>query len=121
MLTNSNQETPELHFRMQHPPEVDVLADLRIGPYRLDRELGRGGMGIVYLAHREDDELAMTVTVKLIKNQLASPDALQNFIQERQVLADLKHPHIAMLLDAGTTRGLPYFIMEYLKGVLQIA
>ena len=89
----------------------------RIGPYRLERELGSGGMGVVYLAVRDDAELRMNVAVKLIKPQAVSPVVLERFRRERQLLADLKHPHIAVLLDAGATEdGLPYFIMEYVEG-----
>ncbi len=89
----------------------------RIGPYRIERELGHGGMGSVYLAQRDDDELAMTVAVKLIRPGIAKPAMVELFRNERQLLADLKHPHIGMLLDAGTTKdGQPYFIMEYIEG-----
>lgn len=88
-----------------------------IGPYRLERKLGQGGMGVVYLGRRQDEELEMAVAVKLAHERLASPELLERFRRERQLLADLKHSHIAMLLDAGTTPdGRPYFIMEYIEG-----
>ena len=94
-----------------------VLLGRRIGPYVLARELGRGGMGTVFLGLRDDDELKMSVAVKLIQAKLATPELVEDFRRERQLLADLKHPHIAVLLDAGTiSDGYPYFIMEYIEG-----
>ncbi|CAM2007167.1 nSTAND1 domain-containing NTPase [Acanthopleuribacter pedis] len=89
----------------------------RFGAYRVLRELGSGGMGSVYLAEREDDDLRMKVCVKLLHADLDSPEILARFHRERQLLADLRHPHIATLLDAGQTEtARPYFIMEYLDG-----
>ena len=88
-----------------------------LGPYRLIRPLGRGGMGSVHLAERQDGEVTMRVAIKLVRRELVSPDILNRFRKERQVLADLHHPNIARLLDAGTTEdGLPYLIMEYIDG-----
>jgi serine/threonine protein kinase/TolB-like protein len=89
----------------------------RIGPYRIIRELGRGGMGIAYLAERADHAYARRVAVKLIKRGMDTDAIVERFIHERQILADLSHPNIAMLLDGGTTDdGLPYFVMEYVEG-----
>ena len=95
---------------------IDMIGRM-IGPYRLERELGRGGMGTVFLGVRSDDELNMKVSVKLLHREVASSRMLELFRRERQVLADLKHPHIATIHDAGTTvDGFPYFIMEYIEG-----
>ena len=89
----------------------------RIGPYEMIRELGRGGMGTVYLAERADHEFQQHVAVKLLKRGMDSEDILRRFRQERQILASLDHPYIARLLDGGMTPdGLPYFIMEYIEG-----
>jgi len=89
----------------------------RIGAYRLERKLGQGGMGTVYLARRQDDVLEMAAAIKLAHERLCSGEEMQRFHQERQFLANLKHPHIAMLLDAGTTeQDHPYFIMEHIEG-----
>ncbi len=97
---------------------AEPLRDRRIGPYRVVRELGRGGMGVVYLAERVDGEFRREVAIKLLR---ASPDAEElhrRFIAERQILASLSHPHIAQLLDGGTTEGqLPYLVMEYVDGL----
>ena len=92
-------------------------AERRIGAYRVVRELGRGGMGVVYLAERDDGQFTRRVAVKLLR---ASPDAEElhrRFVAERQILASLVHPHIAQLLDGGVTDGrLPYLVMEYVDG-----
>lgn len=89
----------------------------RIGAYEVLAELGRGGMGVVLLARRADDEFQKKVAIKLVRPGLASDVALQRFRSERQISAILDHPNIARLLDGGTTeRGEPYFVMEYVEG-----
>ena len=90
----------------------------RIGPYKILREIGRGGMGIVYLASRDDDQYSKQVAIKLIKRGMDTDAVLQRFRHERQILANLEHPNIARLLDGGTNNdGLPYFVMEYIEGL----
>lgn len=89
----------------------------RIGPYRLIRELGRGGMGVVYLATREDAQFKQRVAVKVLKRGMDTEDILKRFELERQVLAGMNHPGIARLYDGGETEeGLPYFAIEYVEG-----
>jgi tetratricopeptide (TPR) repeat protein len=89
----------------------------RLGSYRLVRELGRGGMGAVWLAERADEEFHKEVAVKLLKRGTDTDEVLRRFRAEREILARLAHPNIAGLLDAGTTPdGLPYFVMEYVAG-----
>ena len=89
----------------------------QIGAYRIVRELGRGGMGTVYLGERCDAQFDMRVAIKLIKRGMDTDAVLQRFRHERQILAGLEHPNIARLLDGGTTGdGLPYFVMEYVDG-----
>ena len=89
----------------------------QLGAYRIVRELGRGGMGTVYLAERADAQFQMRVAIKLIKRGMDSDAVLERFRHERQILAGLEHPNIARLLDGGTTdEGLPYFVMEYVDG-----
>jgi len=91
--------------------------DERIGPYRVVRRIGRGGMGSVFLAVRADGEFHKHVAVKVIRSGLATPALLRQFKAERQMLARLDHPNIARLLDAGVTAsGLPYVMMEYVEG-----
>ncbi|MCH9646645.1 MAG: serine/threonine-protein kinase [Deltaproteobacteria bacterium] len=88
-----------------------------IGPYRLLRRLGQGGMGVVYLAQRNDDTFRRRVVIKLVRPGLEREDLLQRLKAERQILAGLDHPGIARLVDSGsTTEGLPYFVMEYVEG-----
>ena len=92
-------------------------ADERIGSYRIIRELGRGGMGAVYLAERADDEFKKQVAIKLLKRGTDTDEVLRRFRSEREILARLEHPNIAHLIDGGTTDdGLPYFVMEYVVG-----
>ena len=89
----------------------------RIGPYRILRELGQGGMGVVYLAARADEEFRKRVALKVIRSGAASEEVVRHFKRERQILAGLDHPNIAKLLDGGTTDdGLPYFVMEHIEG-----
>ena len=90
----------------------------RVGSYRIVRELGRGGMGAVYLAVRADDEFQKRVAIKLVKRGMDTDFILRRFRQERQILASLDHTYIARLMDGGTTEdGLPYFVMEYIEGL----
>jgi non-specific serine/threonine protein kinase/serine/threonine-protein kinase len=91
--------------------------DSRVGPYRLIRPIGRGGMGAVYLAVRDDDVFQKRVAIKLLKRGMDTEAIVRRFQHERQILAALEHPNIASLLDGGTTAdGLPYFAMEYVEG-----
>ncbi|MBV9926825.1 MAG: serine/threonine protein kinase [Acidobacteria bacterium] len=88
-----------------------------VGHYRLVEEIGRGGMGVVYLAERGDGEFRQGAAVKLIRRGLDTEDILRRFRNERQILASLSHPNIARLLDGGTAPdGSPYFVMEYVEG-----
>src|SRR5262249_51446826 len=89
--------------------ESAALVGRRLGPYRIERRLGSGGMGTVYRAQRDGD-YRQQVALKVIRPGLDSGEVLRRFRTERQVLADLAHPHIARLLDGGTTDdGRPYF------------
>ncbi len=94
-----------------------ALEGMRIGPYLLIQPIGHGGMGSVYLAHREDD-YRQTVAIKLVRQGLGNEEARRRFRHERQVLARLEHPHIARLYDGGTTgEGRPYLVMEWVEGL----
>jgi eukaryotic-like serine/threonine-protein kinase len=89
-----------------------------IGPYRVVREIGRGGIGAVYLAERADEQYQKQVAIKLIKRGMDTDSVLRHFRNERQILASFDHPNIARLFDGGTaTNGLPYFVMEYVEGL----
>jgi len=97
--------------------DAKSLIGERIGKYKITGELGAGGMGAVYLAERSDGEFSQRVALKLIKRGMDSDAILRRFFNERQILASLKHPNIAHLVDGGTTDdGLPYFVMEHVEG-----
>ena len=96
---------------------VQTLTGRRIGAWRLERLLGEGGMGAVYLATRQDGQFDQTAALKLIACRLASTPLQDRFRQERQILARLNHPNIARLIDGGTTEeGDPYLVMDYVEG-----
>jgi eukaryotic-like serine/threonine-protein kinase len=95
----------------------DSLAGRSLGPYRLLRRIGHGGMGSVYLAVREDDQFHRRVAVKAVKPELVSEQAMRRFQNERQTLAALDHPNIVKLLDWGASEdGIPYLVMDYVEG-----
>ena len=90
----------------------------RVGKYRLLRLIGRGGMGNVFLAARNDDEFRKTVAVKVVNTFWSDEEMAQRFRRERQILAKLEHPNIARLLDGGTTKDkVAFLVMEYVSGV----
>jgi tetratricopeptide (TPR) repeat protein/predicted Ser/Thr protein kinase len=94
--------------------DAERLVGASIGPYRVVRQLGHGGMGTVFLAVREHEEFSQRVALQLARGGEA---LVQRFRQERQILAALEHPNIARLIDGGTTAdGLPYLVMEYVEG-----
>jgi serine/threonine-protein kinase len=97
--------------------EIEIIEGKRIGPYKIIREIGRGGMGAVYLAERDDDQYQRQVAIKVIKRGMDTDFIVQRFRNERQILANLEHSNIARLLEGGATAdGLPYFVMEYIEG-----
>ncbi len=98
--------------------ETPDLVGKKFGVYEIIEEIGRGGMGSVYLAKRTDEEFEKQVAIKIIKRGMDTDAVLDRFRNERQILASLEHTNITRLLDGGTTDdGLPYFVMEYIKGV----
>jgi serine/threonine-protein kinase len=120
---------PELRREIEALLRADAAADRfleplpvfapgsRIGPYRLSRQIGEGETSRVYLATRDDGEYHQRVAIKLLRPGIDSQQVLQRFHQERQILASLIHPHIARLLDGGSTpAGQPYLVMEYVDG-----
>lgn len=93
------------------------LEGRRFGPYEVLRQLGEGGMGSVYLAARADGAYRKHVALKLVRATAASPQVLQRFQREREILALLDHPNIARIIDGGTTDdGSPYLVMDYVEG-----
>src|SRR5262245_38219540 len=95
----------------------DDLTGERVGHYRVKRLIGRGGMGDVYEAERDDEQFRQQVAIKIIKRGMDTEFVRDRFLRERQILASLDHPHIARLFDGGATpNGLPYFVMEFVAG-----
>ncbi len=93
------------------------LEGQRLGPYRILRKLGAGGMGDVYLAERADEEYQQQVAIKLVRSGVFSRQVQGRLRMERQILATLQHPNIARLLDGGRAPdGTPYLVMEYIDG-----
>src|SRR6516165_2982472 len=123
LLANDRDDTRTLHSLVASDlkglggaassPEMG----LRVGSYRLVRELDSGGMGTVYLAVRSDDQYFQIVAVKMVRKGVESPALLQRFRAERQILATLTHPNIGAILDGGETEdGRPFIVMEYVEG-----
>ncbi len=107
-------DEPFFSFR-QPAPELE--AGRRLGPWRLLRPLGSGGMGTVYLAERDDGAFGLTVAVKVLTAGLHTEELISRFEAERHILARLIHPNIARLLDGGTSEdGRPFLVMEYVEG-----
>ncbi len=104
--------------RIDREPDEDVQAGAVIGNYRLVREIGTGGMGVVWLARRSDGQLDRDVALKLPHVHLLAGAVRERFARERNILARLNHPHIATLYDAGlAANGRPYLALEYVDGV----
>lgn len=99
------------------PSASGQFGGMRIGPYELIREISHGGMGVVYLAVRNNQHYFQTVAIKFLRSGLDSADMISRFLHERQILANLNHPNIAAILDGGSTAdGLPYIVMEHIEG-----
>ena len=114
--TTAFEEFAEFAATRLRNDERDRIGE-RIGAYAIVRELGRGGMGAVYLAERADGQFEKCVAIKVLKRGTDTDEVLRRFRIERQILANLEHPNITRLLDAGTTTdGLPYLVMEFIEG-----
>ena len=93
------------------------LTGRRVGAYRLERFLGRGGMGTVYRADRADGQFEQRVAIKLLSIGAMNPVTHERFLAEREILAKLEHPNVGRLFDGGVSDdGTPYFVMEYIDG-----
>ncbi|MGE0439649.1 MAG: tetratricopeptide repeat protein [Gemmatimonadales bacterium] len=107
--------TPERLAAAVTPGPLELIGRV-LGPYRIVEVVGRGGMGVVCLAERED--VGKRVALKLVAGGLASPERVARFFRERRVLAQLEHPDIARLLDAGVADdGTPWLAMEFVAGL----
>ena len=95
----------------------EAMLGRQLGAWRIVEVIGRGGMGAVYAVERSDGAYAQRAALKLIRAAADSPAARERFLRERQLLAQLRHPNIATLLDGGfSDEGDPYFVMEYVDG-----
>ncbi|MBL8179047.1 MAG: serine/threonine protein kinase, partial [Bryobacterales bacterium] len=107
-------EEAERFFSRLEPP---ARVARRVGPYEIREELGRGGMGSVHRAERVDGEFRREVAIKFMSLFAGAAELRSRFQEEKRILAALQHPHIAQLLDAGTTEeGVPYLVMELVEG-----
>lgn len=98
-------------------PREETLSGTQIGVWRLERAIGRGGMGTVYLARRADGDFEQRGALKIIRSGMDSPDMLLRFRRERRLLAQLEHANVARLLDGGVAEnGRPFIVMEYVEG-----
>ena len=95
----------------------EAMLGRQLGAWRITGVIGRGGMGAVYAVQRSDGAYLQQAALKLIRSAADSPAARERFLRERQLLAQLRHPNIATLLDGGfSDEGDPYFVMEYVDG-----
>ena len=95
---------------------VSMNPGARIGPYTIREQIGEGGMGVVYVAE-QTEPVQRKVALKIIKPGMDTKEVIARFEAERQALAFMEHPNIARVLDAGTTDGRPYFVMELVRGI----
>lgn len=115
--TDGFLETPAWK-RLAAPQAVDPPPPARIGPWRVEAEIGHGGMGRVFRGRRDDGAFEQRVAIKLVRAEYASPSMRRRFLAERRILAGLEHPGIARLLEGGATpEGTPYLVLEYVDGV----
>jgi eukaryotic-like serine/threonine-protein kinase len=118
---DTGEESPLLEALQASAASVvqdDLAAGRMVGPYRIEREIGRGGMAVVYLAVRADGEFRKRVAIKLIKRGMDTMTVVERLRRERRILAALEHPAIARLLDGGTTPdGRPWIAMEFVEGI----
>jgi len=109
---------PRPRLPVEFPPRTSRLIGAVVGAYRIEREIGRGGMGVVYEARYVDPQFDRRVAIKTLPIGFDVPELQWRFRRERQILSRLEHPNIATLFDGGTTSdGVPYIVMEFVEGV----
>ncbi len=119
LLANDSPVTFELSQAIRVTQAESYYQEGQIlGHYKLIKEIGRGGMGAVFLAERTDGEYDQKVAIKILQDGHSSDSLIQKLRNERQILANLKHPNIVNILDGGTTeQGIPFIVMEYVEGI----
>jgi len=122
-LLNAHREAGDRLDNASLKATADVFLDSSdpwigtfIGPYQVIASIGKGGMGAVYRAVRVEQQYVKQVAIKLLRPGLGDDSYQRRFMNERQIMASLDHPNIARLLDIGTIKGLPYYVMEYIEG-----
>ncbi len=116
-LLNADRQQPDLGETVDHSVSSPIATSKTIGPYKILQEIGKGGMGVVYMAE-QTEPVKRRVALKIVKPGLDTDQVVARFEAERQALAMMDHPNIAKVLDAGATDdGRPYFVMELVKGV----
>src|SRR5712692_11512692 len=111
-----DRNVAQIADQMLRPAAAPSVSFQDFGPYRIKGVLGEGGMGVVYLAERED--LGSLVAIKILRDAWLSPARRERFASEQRTLAQLNHPSIARLYDADTLDdGTPWFVMEYVDGI----
>ena len=109
------ENSPAPHMLLFQPT---AMSPRKIGAYRITRMIGQGGMAVVYLGERDDQEFRKSVAIKMVQPGTNAKELFQRFRNERQTLAALDHPNIVRLLDGGSTEeGLPYLVMDYVDGM----
>jgi serine/threonine protein kinase len=117
LLQQAEKETSRLTGGHRWGPAAEQPGDM-VGPYRLEREIARGGMGVVWIAQRADGSFDRRVALKLPRAEWAAPGLAERMARERSILASLAHPNIAQLYDAGwTEQGRPFLALEFVEGV----
>ena len=126
-IANLVQELLQEHDALSHahflegqlqPPGEQSLTGRTVGPYKLISRIGEGGMGNVWLAERADGRFERRVAIKFLHFYVASPAVAERFRREGRILGQLRHPHIAELIDAGLTpKGEPYLVLEHIEGL----
>jgi len=111
-------QTPAVNAAQVTATREDPSIGKQVGPFRLVRCIGQGGMGRVYLAERTDEEFTQQVAIKLIRQGAYDDESLRHFHNECRVLARLEHPNIARMIDGGVTEDdTPFIVMEYVNGI----
>ncbi len=116
--TGGGMDTGLLRRVAREKIDSSIRIGQTVGAWEIDEELGRGGMGVVYRAHRSDGEYEQAVALKVIQLSYDGTDQSGRFLNERQILATLDHPNIARMIDGGTTAANePFLVMELVEGI----
>lgn len=119
-ITENYEEVSNSHFlkKATRPPDIEDEIPSQVGLYQIEKRIGYGGMGEVFLASRIDEKFNQNVALKLMRHGVSSNDQARRFEQERTILSSLNHSNIARLLDGGISNdGRSYYVMEFVDGI----